>query len=173
MEQKKSGWAAEFRGLLGRLLPSEPPAPQPTDAAASADAAGAGAKAWSGDAHDMLRFLVKVGQVDGRFDAVERAFVVESLREAGHQVTEADLDVIAIETRFHGTDQFVRPFRDRSTEFREGLLRTGVLLAAASGRVATNEHKTLREACRELGLPRETLEQLVKEAIEARGNREG
>jgi tellurite resistance protein len=163
MDQKKTGWVAEFRGLLGRMLsPTQTTEPSP-------DGDGPGAAGLGAEARDTLRFLVKVGQVDGRFDEIERSFTLESLRETGHHATEQDLEEIAVETRFRGAGEFVRPFRAHPLEFRERLLRTGVLLAAASGRVTADEHKALREACQELDIPRETLDLLVKAAIEAPG----
>jgi tellurite resistance protein len=121
------------------------------------------------EARDVLRFLVKIGQVDGRFDETERAFARASLMETGHDVSSKDLDDLEVETRFRGAGEIVQPFQGHPADYREHLIKMGVLLAAASGRVTADEHKALRDASAALQVPRETLDRLVKEAIDAQG----
>lgn len=154
MEPKKTGWVAEFRGLLGRLV-----APSQESERTSK---------LPPDTRHTLCFLVKVGQVDGSFDAIERAFTLQTLREHGHPIEEGDLDAIADETRFRSAAEIVRPLRERPLDLHLHLLRTGALLAAASGRVTSDEHKALRDAAHELEVSREVIDRLVQEAIEAR-----
>ncbi len=119
------------------------------------------------EARGVLRFLVKIGQVDGHFDETERAFARAALLEIGHQIAGGELEALESETRFRSAGSLVEEFLGHTVEFRERLLRMGVLLAAASGRVTSDEHKALRDACDTLQIPRETLEAQVREAIEA------
>lgn len=169
---RKSPLAASFRGLLHRMIPSLSP-----DQKLHALLVGGDLEKLlshrpdmaplTPEARDVLRFLVKIGQVDGRFDEAERAFAVASMQESGHNATPQDLEELEVETRFRGAAEIVRPFRGHPPEFREHLVKMGVLLAAASGRITSDEHKALRDAIGELEVPRETLDRFVKEAVEA------
>ncbi|MCS6902503.1 MAG: TerB family tellurite resistance protein [Myxococcales bacterium] len=172
---KKSSLATAFRGLLHKVIPSLSP-----ERKLDALLLGGGSleqllshrpelAPLTPEAWNVLRFLVKIGQVDGRFDDTERAFARACLMETGHEVSSKDLEHLEVETRFRSTSDIVQPFQDRPIEDRERLIRMGVLLAAASGRVTADEHKALREAAAALQIPRETLDHLVKEAIEAQG----
>lgn len=120
------------------------------------------------EARNILRFLIKIGQVDGRFDEAERAFAKASLVEIGYNITSKDLTDLEAETRAQKVSRIMQPFQEHPQDFREQLLRIGVLLAAESGRVTADEHKALREACTVLRLSQETLAVQLKDVIEAK-----
>jgi 2-polyprenyl-6-methoxyphenol hydroxylase-like FAD-dependent oxidoreductase/tellurite resistance protein len=172
---KKGGLATSFRGLLHKMIPSLSP-----ERKLDALLLGGGSlekllshrpelTSLTPEARDVLRFLVKIGQVDGRFDETERAFARASLMETGHDVSGKDLEDLEVETRFRSAGEIVQPFQSHPADYRERLIKMGVLLAAASGRVTADEHKALRDAAAALQVPRETLDRLVKEAIDTQG----
>lgn len=167
--QKRSGFAASFRGVLHKLAPSLWPAP----AAVARDERAVDELVshrpdlapLTPEARHFLRFLVKIGQVDGRFDEAERAFMRGSLQESGHFATDEEINKIEDEVRRRMTREIVEPFRDSPADVREHLFEAGVLMAAASGRIASDEHKALREAAHVLGIAPELHERLVTDAI--------
>lgn len=167
--QKRSGFAASFRGILHKLAPSLWPAP----AAVARDERAVDELVshrpdlapLTPEARHFLRFLVKIGQVDGRFDEAERAFMRGSLQESGHFATDEEITKIEDEVRRRMTREIVEPFRDSPESVRQHLFEAGVLMAAASGRIASDEHKALREAAFVLGISPELHERLVTDAI--------
>ena len=170
---RKGQLSSSFRGLLHRMLPALSPDRKLHILLLGGDlerliSHRPELAPLDPESREVLRFLVKIGQVDGRFDETERAFAKATMLEIGHNVAAKDMEDLESETRFRGAGEIVRSFQKHPREFRERLLRMGVLLAAASGRVTADEHKALREASAELGVEREALEGWVKEAIEAK-----
>lgn len=170
--EKKSGFAASFRGVLHKLAPSlwpsKPAALSSTKELDELVSHRPDLTKVTPEGRQFLAFLVKIGQVDGRFDEAERAFVRASLRETGHYATEEEIATIEDEVRKRMTRELVRPFKQSSLEVREHVLHAGVLLAATSGRIASDEHKALREAAHEMELPEGTLARLTEAALAAR-----
>ena len=119
----------------------------------------------SGSSRALLRFLIKVGQVDGNFDAAEREFVRASMFELGTYVSPEEMLQIERETPNQRVLEIVKPFVELDRSTRERVLKLGVYLAAASGRVASDERKALSETARALGLEHEVYQQLIDQAI--------
>jgi tellurite resistance protein len=170
--EKRSGFGASFRSVLHRIAPSLWPK-QPSSIASDKSldelvTHRPDLAPLTTEAREFLSFLVKIGQVDGRFDEAERAFVRSSLQESGHFASEAQIATIEDEVRRRMPREIVHPFKSRPLELREHLVHAGVLLAAASGRIASDEHKALREAAHELDLPPDYVSKLVAEVL-ARG----
>jgi len=167
--QKRSGFAASFRGVLHRLAPSLWPRPAVAlDSGTELDQLVShrpDLTPLTPEARQFLRFLVKIGQVDGRFDEAERTFMRGSLQESGHFATDEEITTIEDEVRRQMTREIVQPFKDRPMNVRESVLEAGVLMAAASGRIASDEHKALREAAHALEISPEVHERLVADAM--------
>lgn len=167
--QKRSGFAASFRGVLHRLAPSLWPRPAVAlDSSTELDQLVShrpDLTPLTEEARQFLRFLVKIGQVDGRFDEAERTFMRGSLQESGHFATDEEISAIEDEVRRQMTREIVQPFKDRPMHVRESVLEAGVLMAAASGRIASDEHKALREAAHALEISPEVHERLVADAM--------
>jgi salicylate hydroxylase len=167
--EKRSGFGASFRSVLHKIAPSLWPKQASSFASdQSLDELVThrpDLTPMTTEAREFLSFLVKIGQVDGRFDEAERAFVRSSLQESGHFASEQQIATIEDEVRRRMPREIVAPFKSRSLELREHLLHAGVLLAAASGRIASDEHKALREAAHALDLPDGFLGKLVADVI--------
>lgn len=168
---KKRGFAASFRSVLHRLAPSlwaDASAAPFTSESAEIDALVShrpDLHALTPEARDLLRFLVKIGQADGRFDRAEHAFVRAALQELGHYVTDAEMTAIEHEVYTRMVRELTKPFRDKPEDVRARIFESAVLLAAESGRIASDEYKALREAAHDLGIPAETHQRLLEEAI--------
>lgn len=166
-------WVAAFRGVLALVAPTAPPAKKLSallsggadlDEMLSHDP---DLEPLSADARDLLAFLVKVGQVDGRFDETERSFVRASLQELGHYATASETAAVEREVVGRRMAELVQPFKTSDHAARARLIQLGVLLAAASGIIASEERKALLDAARALEVPRETYDKLVADALAA------
>lgn len=166
VNQWSSGAAVSFRNLLYRVLPAgvarsrlrtlidgseqvreflshRPDLPPPSEASLR-----------------LVRYLVKMGQMDGRFDDEERAFIQASLQEQGEYVSLALLEELSIELHRVPLRDVLAPFEHESEPTRERLLELGYLAALANGHVAPPERKALEEVAATLRLGREALTRL-------------
>ena len=124
-----------------------------------------GGSSPAGTSRALLRFLVKIGQVDGLFDDAERDFVRSSLFELGACVEAAELVEVEQQTRSLRVIDIVQPFVDLDLATRERVVHLGVLLSAASGSVASAERKALVDTVRALDVPRETYDRMMAQVI--------
>jgi tellurite resistance protein len=162
---------ASFRSALARIVPSLAPAQKLSTLLAG------GAEVdlllthrpelarVSGEALVILRFLVKMGQVDGKFDEKERAFVRSSMQELGYYATAEEITTIEHEVLNRRVVEIVDDWKAKTIDERERLLELGVLLAASSGGMASDERKALTDVMRALDIPRETYDRLVADAL--------
>lgn len=165
MDQWSSGAAVAFRNLLYRVLPAE------TSRARLRSLLDGGGSTRDFLGHrpdlpplseaslDLVKFLVKVGQSDGRFDDQERAFIQASLQERGEHVSLGELEALSLELHRVPLASVVAPYRGAAEEERARLLALGYLAAMANGQVAPKERRALEEARQILGVTEEALEQ--------------
>jgi 2-polyprenyl-6-methoxyphenol hydroxylase-like FAD-dependent oxidoreductase len=164
VNQWSSGAAVAFRNLLYRVLPAET-----SRARLRALLDGGGStRDFLGHRPDLpplseaslalVKFLVKVGQSDGRFDDQERSFIQASLRERGEHVSPGELESLSQELHRVPLASVLSPYQGAAEEERARLLALGHLAAMANGQVAPKERRALAEAQRLLGVPEEALE---------------
>jgi|GEM_PF-1742742 len=112
----------------------------------------------------LVRFLVKLSQLDGRFDDDERGFIQASLREQGEHVGLDQLEALSRELHRAPLSEVLAPFVGGDAATHERLLELGYLVALANGRVAPRERQALAEVCRVFGLPPEALARVIAAA---------
>lgn len=171
VNQWSSGPAVTFRNLLYKVLPVEssakklrslidggdavqdllahrPDLPQMTDAS-----------------RKIVRFLVKMGQIDGYFDDQERAFIQASLHELGEHVSPNEIETLSAEVSNVDITEIVAPFKTSSQQEREHIVHLGYLAALSNGHVALRERKALDEVRKHLDISREAYDRITASSL--------
>ncbi|MFO0661937.1 MAG: FAD-dependent monooxygenase [Polyangiaceae bacterium] len=171
VNQWSSGPAVTFRSLLYKVLPVESSSKKLRALIDGADAVHdlvghrPDLPPMTETSRKLVRFLVKMGQIDGYFDDQERAFIQASLHELGEHVGASEIEQLASEVSNLEIADVITPFKSSSQQEREHIVQLGYLAALSNGHVALRERKALDEVRKHLDVSKETFDRIAADTL--------
>lgn len=173
VNQWSSGPAVTFRNLLYKVFAVEEPSAKKLrslidggDAVQDLLAHRPDLPQMTDASRNIVRFLVKMGQIDGYFDDQERAFIQASLHEFREHVSPNEIETLSAEVNNVDITEIVAPFKTSSQQEREHVVCTsGISLRSRMATSRSESAEALDEVRKHLDISREAYDRITASSL--------